>query len=273
MKFFSLDLKTKFTKPPTLMEALTFLKKFNSSQIEDLTTKGAVWIKNKTKTIQRCYKIDHKLNLDDTLLVYYDPRILSLPALTKADCLFENKHYGIWLKPVGVLSQGSQASDHTSLFRFIEKLKGKVYLVHRLDRETSGVMIFSYTAESAKQFSKMFQEHRVFKVYEAIVSGILPLGVEQTISFDLDDKKALTRFTGLKAQSDKTLVSIVLETGRLHQIRRHFNMLGHPVMGDPKYGIGNKNKEGLKLLAKEIRFLDPWSKKEVSFTYPDSLSF
>jgi len=59
---------------------------------------------------------------------------------------------------------------------------------------------------------------------------------------------------------------VQIRTGRLHQIRRHFDLIGHPVMGDPRYGTGNKNKEGLQLEADQLRFICPFAKREVVFS-------
>jgi tRNA pseudouridine32 synthase/23S rRNA pseudouridine746 synthase len=273
MKTFVINISSYFQKPPTLLEALFLKTSLNKDILIDAGEKGAVWIKNKKSGMLRCRNLNQKSNLDDQVFFFYDPKVLALPELLQAECLFENNHYGIWFKKSGVLSQGSQSSDHTSLYRYIEKNKKSVFLIHRLDRETAGVMVYCYSKEAARLFSEMFQNHKITKIYRAVVKGVIGPSTEKTIRYDLDQKKAVTHFNVLNSANDQTLVEITLETGRLHQIRRHFEMIGHPLIGDPKYGKGNKNREGLKLIAHELRFKDPWTKKEVIFNSPEILEF
>jgi tRNA pseudouridine32 synthase/23S rRNA pseudouridine746 synthase len=96
------------------------------------------------------------------------------------------------------------------------------------------------------------------------VLGELPKGEKASINYSLDDKKALTHYEVIDSRKNLSLLTIQIDTGRLHQIRRHMDHIGHPVMGDPKYGKGNKNKEGLKLMAKGLSFVDPWNGKTVT---------
>jgi tRNA pseudouridine32 synthase/23S rRNA pseudouridine746 synthase len=72
----------------------------------------------------------------------------------------------------------------------------------------------------------------------------------------------------LEARDAKAIVRVKIDTGRLHQIRRHLEFVGHPIMGDPKYGRGNKNKDGLKLVATQLTFEDPWTGKSETYSLP-----
>ncbi|HLT22061.1 MAG TPA: hypothetical protein VKZ84_01395, partial [Bacteriovoracaceae bacterium] len=76
----------------------------------------------------------------------------------------------------------------------------------------------------------------------------------------------------LEVSEGHSLVEVEIKTGRLHQIRKHFEMIGHPVLGDPKYGKGNKNKDGLKLQAYALEFRDPFDRQKKSFQAPSNLS-
>src|SRR5690606_518277 len=135
--------------------------------------KGAVWLQKGKGKILRLRELETMLDLTDTISLFHDHRVLSIKSLEEGTCVFENSHYGVWLKPVGVITQGTQAGDHSSLMRYVEKVKGKqIYLIHRLDRETEGLVIFSYHQESAKYFSKLFSENKIRKTYEAVVMGL-----------------------------------------------------------------------------------------------------
>ena len=257
------------TKTPAL-EVLVRITKLNQDQLVDAATKGAVWLQKGKGKILRLRELDTLLDVTDSISLFYDHRVLSIKTLEEASCLFENSHYGIWLKPVGVVTQGTQAGDHSSLMRYIEKVKNRqIFLIHRLDRETEGLVIFSYHQESAKYFSKLFSDNKIRKTYQAIVMGLIPESGE--INFSLDDKEALTLYKRLDHNDKYSLVEVEIKTGRLHQIRRHFDMIGHPVLGDPKYGQGNKNRDGLKLLAHSLEFKDPFDRQKKSFKNPNSL--
>ncbi|HXH75830.1 MAG TPA: RluA family pseudouridine synthase [Bacteriovoracaceae bacterium] len=262
-----------FPEGVTLGDVLAKLSKLNTTVLEDAASKGAVWVQKGNGKTLRERSLTRKVSPQDTVSFFYDPKVLTLQAVTTAECLFENQRYGIWLKAAGVVPQGTQAGDHASLLRYIETVKKKeVYLVHRLDRETAGLMVFAYTAEAAGKLGDLFQKNLIKKDYEAIVAGEIERGTRNTIDATLDDKKAVTHYEVLGNKNGMSLLTIQIETGRLHQIRRHLDGIGHPVMGDPKYGRGNKNKEGLKLLAKSLSFQDPWEKKTVTWVMRDSLT-
>ncbi len=242
--------------------------------ITEACTKGAVWLQKSGKgKILRERKADFPIKPQDIITLYYDQRVLSMPTLKEAECLEETKHYGVWIKKAGVVTQGTQAGDHTSLLRCVElKKKKETFLVHRLDRETEGLTLIAYTSEGAAKLSTLFQENRIKKTYEAVVLGTMTPGRKETINASLDDKEAVTHIEVLDSSESFSLLKVDIETGRLHQIRRHLDHIGHPVMGDPKYGKGNKNREGLKLLASSLSFMDPWERKQKTWTLPNHLS-
>lgn len=274
MRTFNINVSKYFTVKAKLGEVLQKSTSMSLEVLADAADKGGVWLQKggKGKTLHS-RSLDSLVSPEDKITLYYDARVLSFPNLTEAKCFHETPHYGIWLKVAGVLPQGTQVSDHTSLLRCVEKLKKQeTYLIHRLDRETEGLMIIGYTSEGAAKLSDLFQKNKITKTYQAIVKGELGPGYKQTINELLDGKEAVTHFEVLLNRSGLSLLSIKIDTGRLHQIRRHLDFIGHPVMGDPKYGRGNKNKDGLKLLAKSLSFIDPWSKKLVEIAVETDLS-
>lgn len=274
MRTYNIQVSKYFSEKVKLGEVLQKATSLSFEILADAAAKGAVWHQRMGKgKILKIRSLPVLVDPADKINFYYDPKILAMKELRAIQCLFETNHYGIWIKPPGVIPQGTQTGDHTSLLRFVEKYRKKeVYLVHRLDRETEGLMIIGYTSEGAAKLSDLFQRNKIHKTYEAVVLGEIEKGTRQTISASLDGKEAITHFESLGNEQGKSLLSIVIETGRLHQIRRHLDFIGYPIMGDPKYGKGNKNRDGLKLLAKSLKFLDPWTKKEVSLQLETRLS-
>lgn len=273
MRTFNILVSKYFTEKAKLGEVLQKATSLSIEVLTDAAAKGAVWHQRLGKgKILKVRDVRVIINPADKLTLYFDPRILSYPELKEAHSLHESEHYGIWIKAAGVVPQGTQAADHTSLLRYVEKQRKKdVYLVHRLDRETEGLMIVGYTSEGAAKLSDLFQKNKIQKTYEAVVLGEIEKGLKQTISASLDGKEAITHYESLGNAQGKSLLTITIDTGRLHQIRRHLDFIGHPIMGDPKYGKGNKNRQGLQLLAKSLKFIDPWTNTEVTATLETSL--
>jgi tRNA pseudouridine32 synthase/23S rRNA pseudouridine746 synthase len=133
-------------------------------------------------------------------------------------------------------------------------------------------MLLAHSKDAAAKLSHLFHGNRIIKTYLVEVLGNLGKNRRQgTIDLPLDGKPSVTEFE-VKSYSPDTntsTVEVIIRTGRLHQIRRHFDMLGFPVIGDPKYGTGNKNAEGMKLSAASLRFRCPFLEREVSFSLPD----
>ncbi len=274
MKTYKVKIEKIFKVNATMGEALEKLTGLKKEILVEACDKGAVWLQKGSKgKILRERSLSTVLTPQDTISLYYDPKVLRLPSVTKGECLYENKNYGIWIKEAGIVPQGTQAGDHASLLRYIEiKKKHEVFLVHRLDRETAGVMIFAYNTKAAGLISDLFQKNLIHKEYEAVVLGSMKPGLKETIQASLDDKTAITHYEVLESNVERSLLKVHIETGRLHQIRRHLDSIHHPVMGDPKYGRGNKNKDGLQLIAKLLSFEDPWENKAKTWTYPGKLN-
>jgi tRNA pseudouridine32 synthase/23S rRNA pseudouridine746 synthase len=274
MKTFQILVSKYFPTKARLVEVLVKSTNLNQVTLCEATQKGAVWLQKKGQgKILRIRSPESSVNPEDKLTFYYDPRVLSYPELSFAQSVLEKNQYGVWLKEAGVMPQGTQAGDHTSLLRYVEKLKkSEVYLIHRLDRETEGLMIIGYSPEAARKLSELFQKNKIKKTYQAIIKGELHKGHKQSIQDSLDGKDALTHFEVLDCKEGHSLLSIEIETGRMHQIRRHLDGIGYPIMGDPKYGKGNKNRQGLKLIAKSLEFIDPWTQKVINVSLDHSLS-
>lgn len=147
--------------------------------------------------------------------------------------LWQDDHYLAADKPAGVLTQGRDSAEE--LLRAQEG-NPAIAAVHRLDRETSGVLLFAKTAEALEAAIALFKTHRVLKQYAAIVAGDVERQAS-TLTETLDGERAVTHLKRLRATPDASFLSLRIETGRTHQIRRHLAGIRHPVVGDRQYGV------------------------------------
>lgn len=137
-------------------------------------------------------------------------------------------------KPPGLPTQPMRERSHTSLEDIVRSQFGTIYLVHRLDTPTSGVVIFARTREAAARLSSLFAGGDMRKTYMAIAEG--QIDREMTVDSPIDGKSALTIIRPLRRAQHGTLVEVEIRTGRTHQIRIHLASIGHPVAGDRRYG-------------------------------------
>lgn len=257
--------------PLILIDFLEKHTKLSKSVLKKVLNNGGVWFRKLSSSKRlKIRRATAPLYLESQVEFFFDPRFLSLE-IPEAREVLPHKEWGLWYKPPGLLSQGTDFGDHMSILRQVEKLKGKAFLVHRLDREAHGLMLFAYTHHAAGAFSQLWQKSIVKKFYKVEVVGNIqkafPNGGD--IHFKLDGKEAHSAFTIIEQKEHTAILLVQIHTGRLHQIRRHFEELGYPVLGDPKYGTGNKNSEGIRLMAYKLNFTDPLSKKEINFELSD----
>ena len=259
--------------PETVVDFLAANSDISKVRIKDAMNKGSVWLKKTRGKQYRIRRARTVLKAGDKLSFYYDEKLLALEPLV-AECIGDQKRYSVWYKPAGMMTQGTSYGDHCSLLRQVElffNYKRKVFLIHRLDREASGIVLVAHDKFSAGKLSSLFQDRSIVKHYRAQVLGNLTQAKkENTIQLTLDGKTAVTDYkvSGYDPASNTTQVDIIIRTGRKHQIRRHFEMIGFPVMGDPRYGEGNKNTEGLKLAATALEFECPFSGHAVTLNLP-----
>jgi RluA family pseudouridine synthase len=192
-----------------------------------------------------------------------------------------DEHIIVVNKPAGlpVLPDGWE-KDSEYLVKMLEEKYGKIFIVHRLDKITSGVMIFARNAESHRVLNMQFEKHEAQKVYHAIVEGNpkweekvtkFPLHANvghkhRTIVDDKNGKPSETRFKILKRYQSSALVEALPMTGRTHQIRVHAMALGHPLLGDVLYGAKETNKiERPALHAYSLTFTHPASNERITF--------
>ncbi len=170
----------------------------------------------------------------------------------KADILFEDDDIVILNKPSGVLVIPDRfKSEIPSLKKMLEQKYGHIFIVHRIDKDTSGVICFAKNEETHKYLSKLFEEHQIGKYYIGLLNGrVIP--TEGTIDKPITEhpagngkmmvaKKGKASVTDYKVLTQWPLYSLVefrIHTGRTHQIRVHMQSIGHSIVGDPLYGDG-----------------------------------
>lgn len=139
--------------------------------------------------------------------------------------------------------------------------------VHRLDRDTSGVVLFAKSAEIQKELSQQWGTEKVKKKYWALVEGEVRKG--EVISIPLDGKEAYTAFLPLKTHNGYTELSVKIRTGRTHQIRKHLKLIGHPVLGDRLYHPSSKITVGrLALHAWILELVHPRTRDKLVLEAP-----
>lgn len=194
--------------------------------------------------------------------------------------LYEDPHLVVIDKPAGLLSVATPKEKKLTAHAILKKRNPgrKVTPVHRLDKETSGILVFAYTETAKEGLKEQFFHHTVKRHYIAIVEGVLKEKGKWVCDLEEDSslyvrcvaegmgKKAITHFQRLKENKGRSLVRIRLETGRKNQIRAQALHFGHPLLGDKKYG--GKPAKRLALHAATLTFVHPLSGKEMSFSSP-----
>jgi len=253
--------------PPGAADLLAKATGLSKGAVKDAMRKGAVHVGRSGRTPNRLRRETATVRPGDVLEIHYDAALLALvPPVARL--VRDATRWSAWAKPAGLLTQGTEFGDHASLLRQVEKELGRpAFPVHRLDREVEGLVLVAHDPEAAAALSALLREARVVKRYRAEVVGDVEAdrGAEGTIDLPVDEKPARTSFRVLSRDSDRntTTLEVTIETGRHHQIRRHFEAIGHPVVGDPRYGTGNKNREGMRLAAVYLAFREPFSGEEI----------
>ena len=207
------------------------------------------------------------------------------------EILFEDNHLIIVNKATGDLSQGDITEDLTlgdKIKSYIKKKynkKGNVFLgiTHRLDRPTSGVIIFTKTSKALSRINELFKKNEIKKTYWAIVKSMRNKSSDKLINYliknkkqnksyvtnssNKESKKAILNYKKILELEKYCLLSINLETGRHHQIRTQLSNIGYPIKGDLKYGYPRSNKDGsIHLHSRKISFIHPVTKKNIEIT-------
>lgn len=207
--------------------------------------------------------------------------------------LFEDNHIIIINKRAGDIVQGDKTGDKPLSDIVKEYIKdkynkpGSVYLgvVHRLDRPTTGIVVFARTSKALSRLNKLFANKNISKTYWAIVGQKPPKETDTLIHWlkknpknnkstaftkeTTDTKKAILHYKIIKALNRYYLLEVNLETGRHHQIRSQLSSIGSPIKGDLKYGFSRSNPDAsIHLHSRKLEFVHPVSKENIQITAP-----
>ncbi|MBO5211753.1 MAG: RluA family pseudouridine synthase [Clostridia bacterium] len=200
------------------------------------------------------------------------------------DILYSDDYIVVCVKPVGILSQ-ADSSGGMSMITELSKTYGcEIYPLHRLDKGVTGVMVYAKTKLAAGQLSRDIAEHRFKKEYLAVINGIPDEKGEMVDLLFKDSRKnksfvvnrmrkgvkeAKLEFERLKTDGQKSLVRVLLHTGRTHQIRVQFSSRKMSLLGDKKYG-STADYENIALMSYRLTFDHPKTKEKMIFTADDN---
>ena len=205
--------------------------------------------------------------------------------LRKMDLLYEDEHLLVIEKSAGLLSVATEKENEETAFSILKSYvkkshhRAELYIVHRLDRDTSGILMFARTKEIQKKLQDNWENAVTKRIYYAVVEGNVQM-VEGEIVSSLkenkaltmyssktpgDGQKAVTRYRVLKSNGRYTLLEVSLQTGRKNQIRVHLQDIGHSIAGDKKYGAATDPLGRLGLHAGILEFFHPATGKCLHF--------
>lgn len=261
------------------IDLLTLLSNLNPESSKSTLKK---WIRAKRVVV------DGKIIEDQKALVSVDAQV-TLGAKKEychydLEILYEDQALVVIYKPEGLLSVATDTEVFRTAHDYLKRRSPgrRVFPVHRLDRDTSGVMVFAYTQEAKEHLKDQFEKHTIHREYRAILSGHLEEKQGKWESYLIEDsafrvhesykkdgaKLAITFFEVLQESRRLSLVKFVLKTGKKNQIRVQAAERGHPVMGDTKYGNEHDTFPRLALHAMVLEFDHPLKDKKMSFSYP-----
>ncbi|MBQ6134986.1 MAG: RluA family pseudouridine synthase [Bacilli bacterium] len=253
-------------------------------RIKQYLTHGSIYVNN-NKVTKYNYPLIAGMNI-----------VIATDSKGKKECpfsiLFEDNHIIVVNKPSGLLTIATEKEKEKTLYHIVreyiqEKNKhAKIFIVHRLDKDTSGIVVLAKDEKTKKQLQDNWNEFVSLREYIGIVHGTLKKKEDTIIqklketktnlvyvSKDEDAKEAITKYQVLKENENYSMVSIQIETGRKNQIRVAFSSLKNPLVGDQKYGLKEDHASRLYLHANRLKMYYPELKKEILFETPVPTEF
>jgi len=279
-------------KPATVAAPAELLPFLFATWPEVKRTQMKLWLKHQSVLVNErpVTQFNHALAPGDVVSLrtgkFATPKA-ELPGGLKI--VFEDPAIVVIDKPAGLLSMATPAEPEKTAYALLNQYyrrgrdqgRERVFIVHRLDRETSGLMLLAKTSEAKAALQSQWDTFE--KRYEAVCEGALKPDTG-TFESDLDEsnpykvhtaprpseltRHAVTHFRVIKRTPGRTLVELTLATGRRHQIRVHLSQAGHPIIGDEKYGAVSNPAKRLGLHAVALKFSHPITGKEVRLTSP-----
>lgn len=252
------------------------------SKIQKLIEDGKILVNGKKVSSNYKTKLNDEVEIQDELDFEISIEKEDIPL----DIIYEdqylliiNKKSGMVVHPAPGHYKGTLVNALLYRFNIDDTDKIRPGIVHRLDKDTSGLMVVAKDEKTHDLLSNMIKEKQVKRCYLALVEGVIshetgtvdaPIGRDpnnrqkMTVT-DMNSKDAITHFKVLKRYKDKTLIECILETGRTHQIRVHLSYIKHPVVNDPLYNKKKATSFGQMLHSKSIEFIHPFTNEKIYF--------
>ena len=264
----------------------SFLSKeldISRSKIQKLIKEKKVTVNNKYESSSYQVKKGDEIEVLDDLdyEINVEPEDIPLDIIYEDDDLLViNKESGMVVHPAPGHYTGTLVNALLYKYKDLAGDKFRPGIVHRLDKDTSGLMLVAKNEYTLEKLSEMIGNKEVERRYIALVNGIIkhdtgtidaPIGRDlnnrqKMAVTDKNSKEAITHFKVLEHLNNHTLIECILETGRTHQIRVHMAYIGFPITNDPLYGKGKSDEFGQMLHSKYIKFTHPRTKKELEFS-------
>lgn len=263
----------------TVEAYLKQVQNYSGRKIQKLTRLKGILLNKKQVFLQKKIKagdILRILSLEDTSygvepesepveVLYEDPYLIVL-----------NKPSGLLIHPAGQTSRGT-LSNYLAYYYQQQEIICKVRPLHRLDRETSGCVLFAKDSHTQAILERYLNERRLKRTYQAIVQGIVdpptgtinaPIGPHPAKpnrrAINPQGDQAITHYKTVQSFSEASLLELTLDTGRTHQIRVHLTHIGHPIIGDRMYGKASALITGQALHASSLHFPHPVEQREIT---------
>ena len=253
------------------------------SKIQKLIKDEKVLVNGKVVNSSYSVKIDDEIIVDDELdyEIKVDPEDIPLNIIYEDDdLLIINKESGMVVHPAPGHYTGTLVNALLYRYKDLAGDKFRPGIVHRLDKDTSGLMLVAKNEFTLEKLSEMISKKEVERKYIALVDGIIqndsgeidaPIGRDRNnrqkmAVTDVNSKNAITHFKVLDRFNNHTLIECILDTGRTHQIRVHMAYIGYPVSNDPLYGRGKADEYGQMLHSYSIKLKHPRTGVELSYT-------
>lgn len=269
-------MKLTVKKEGELLEYLYNNLDMPKKRVKQYLTHGAIFVNNNRTT-----KYNYKLIPGMTIAIDTENKNKkTLPF----DILFEDDHIIVVNKPSGLLTIATNKEKEKTLFHIVREYlvskdkNARVFIVHRLDKDTSGIVILAKDEKTKNKLQENWNEYVTIREYVAVVHGKLKKESDRIVqklketktnlvyvSRDEEGKEAITNYKVIKENDDYSLVSINIETGRKNQIRVAFSTLNHPIVGDKKYSDRKDKETRLYLHANRLKIYYPEIKKEILF--------
>ncbi len=271
------------TPLPLLEYLMAKLPTCSRNKIKSFLSHNQVLVDGMTVT-----RFDFQLANEDVVTIIKHGRKIAKQSLSVLDIIYEDDDFIVINKPSGLLSIASDKEREKTAYRLLNDYvrrkdpQKRIYVLHRIDRDTSGVLVVAKNVKVRDTLQKHWNEYVTFRGYYAIVVGKMEKSegtfhtwlIENSTNLMYsshrkgEGQEAITHYKVMAFNGEYSLLRVNIDTGRKNQIRVHLRENGHPIVGDEKYGQKESPLGRLGLHAFQLSFIHPFDKKERNFVAP-----